>query len=62
MFGEFGFHPWVNLTKRLDISGKNLPGVYMIARSEVEPSDYRANNECIIYIGETLCFRMIELY
>lgn len=53
MFGEFGFNPWVNLTKRLEISGKNLPGVYMIASSETMPADYRANNGAIIYIGET---------
>lgn len=53
MFGEFGFHPWVNLKQRRDITGKNLPGVYMIASSDAEPTDYRANNECIIYIGET---------
>ncbi|MCA6998746.1 hypothetical protein [Dickeya solani] len=53
MFGKVKFHPWINLTKRRDIAGKDLPGVYMIARSETEPSDYRADNASIIYIGET---------
>lgn len=53
MFGEFGFHPWLNLTERLEISDKHLPGVYMIARSKKKPADYRANNKNIIYIGET---------
>ncbi len=41
------------MTSRGGIQGKNLPGVYMIARSEDEPSDYRASNKTIIYIGET---------
>ena len=53
MHGEFGFHPWVNLTERNTIAGKALPGVYLIARNPAMPADYRANNESIIYIGET---------
>lgn len=53
MSGEPGFHRWVNMTSRGDIQGKNFPGVYMIAKSKSEPSDYRANNGSIIYIGET---------
>ncbi|WP_226092578.1 hypothetical protein LF929_009625 [Dickeya oryzae] len=53
MSKNFKFHPWVNLTQRQDIIGKDHPGVYMIARGETAPSDYCANNASIIYIGET---------
>ncbi|MBP2837809.1 hypothetical protein [Dickeya parazeae] len=53
MSKKFKFHPWVNLTQRQDIIGKEYPGVYMIACGETAPSDYCAKNASIIYIGET---------
>jgi hypothetical protein len=53
MVGEVGFSPWVNWKNRKEIEGKDLPGVYFIAKSKKVPSDYRVNNGSIIYIGET---------
>ncbi|NVZ54070.1 hypothetical protein HX792_27340 [Pseudomonas sp. B6002] len=43
------WHPWTN---RNELPGKQLPGVYYIARSESKP-DSHTGHELTIYIGET---------
>lgn len=53
MVGEVGFCDWRLWSERTELEGKNLPGVYFIARSKKKPDNYRGNNDFIIYIGET---------
>lgn len=53
MGGEVGFCDWRPWSERTVLEGKNLPGVYFIARSKKKPDNYRVNNDFIIYIGET---------
>lgn len=53
MAGEVGFCDWHAWSERTKLPQRGLPGVYLIARSKKKPDNYRANNDCIIYIGET---------
>jgi hypothetical protein len=54
-FPSIVFSPWVHWTKRAEIPGSNLPGVYLLARFSEPPQQKEADplTEEIVVIGQS---------
>jgi len=52
---EIKFTPWITWKERKTITGKKLPGVYLLSHFDMKPNKESANprSKEIIYIGET---------